>query len=380
VNADDELEKFVQMFGNPLLFATLTRFQDATTENEKGMRENFKLINNCATRIHWERLACPLVVALCFAPESIGHFVKRCRRKQPNGKWTLSSVYIEILFEYGLYDVFDYHNSDYDSLAWKNVFLGMSLEQLQRKHPVPPSSSPIESLIHNKKWPLLMELVILHPELLHYLTYDDDGVNPGIVARALTANDDAAVKKFVLQFIPMIARQFGPGIFTQPWFKKVWTFPTSVTIPAFSTWAMMPPLAGNWMALCELLYVMAMYSYNKLALVSTVFHKFTKSVFIKTKDVEAPWLPVPLCERIWAFYGEWQQFEEMIGITNSDGQDLRGVLQMRVHQEPIATLFIQLLNNEGAMNDFFRLKEALSQLRMDVQWFPLVGHDINAVE
>jgi hypothetical protein len=73
------------------------------------------------------------------------------------------------------------------------------------------------------------------------------------------------------------------------------------------------------------------------------------------------------------FYGEWQQFEEMIGITNSDGHDLRGVLEMRVHQDPIATLFIQLLNNKRAMNDFFRLNDALSELRVDVQLFPLVG-------
>merc|ERR1711939_12970 len=363
---------------------TLTRYRDASAADEESTKDIFELIDKYARRRHWKRLAPLLVVALCFEPESIERYVKRCKRQQANGEWNLPCEYVETLWKNNLYDVFDYFNPRFQSRAWRILLSSMNPQQLQRKHRVGRSSSPIESLVHTLKWDLLMELVRLHPELLHYLTYEDNGVNPNPVARALTKKDDTAVKRFVLNFVPMIARKFGPGIFNQRWFKQVWTFPTSVRIPAFSTLAMMPALAGNWMALCELLYVMAMSSYNKLALVSTVFHKFTKSVFNKTKDVGGLGInfsarrcfPGAVCELIWLRYGV-RAFKDYIGITNGDGDNLRGVLEaLATPENPQARLITKILDDERVMNDGALLEAALSQLKRNVNFhFPPIDPD-----
>jgi len=61
---------------------------------------------------------------------------------------------------------------------------------------------------------------------------------------------------------------------------------------------------------------------------------------------------------------------KIIDIRNGDENDLSGVLKLQLAMgEPIATLFIQLLNNERAMNDGFRLEAALFELKRDVNLF-----------
>merc|ERR1712224_969186 len=129
-----------------------------------------------------------------------------------------------------------------------------------RKHRVGQSCSPIESLVHNSQWRLLREL--LCPEVLDYMVWYNDDLNPPIVARALTKKNDDEVQNFIMDFMLKFERTFGAKIYSQRWFNRNWTFPTSVKITADSTWATMLAQAGNWMALCQLLHLMAMSSYN----------------------------------------------------------------------------------------------------------------------
>merc|ERR1712093_654272 len=325
---------------------TLRRYADARTADEESTKDIFELIDKYALRRHWKRLAPLLVVAFCFEPESIACYVKRCKRQQANGEWKLPCEYVETLWKNNLYDVFDYFNPRFGSRAWRILFSSMNTQQLQRKHRVPP------------------------------------------LARLLTKQDDEAVQKCVKKFFPKLQRRYGTKIYSLRWFTKTWRFPTSVKIPAYSTWAMMLALAGNWKALCDYLYIWAMCDFKEvkgmLEGVSRPWRKFTRNVLANTVHGDGPHLrfSAEVCQLIWAFLGVPREFPNNcafkagLAITNGDGDNLRGVLErLATPENPEARLIMKCLDEAHVMNDGALLEAALSQLKRDVFFCPLIDPD-----